>query len=128
MLAVAHDAKMNERVTTTNEAGVRVDQGCRRDLLAASAARGNPVAIKALAEPEIPEAIEYLLDWSRELVGHSGEGVNGPAALSWDTLDAWARRTGRNPTDAECRALMLLDTAIRHPEIVDAMREPERAD
>ncbi len=87
-----------------------------RATLEASAARGNQSAIEALTPPEYPESLEYLLDWSHELIGRSGEGMHGASALSWPSLDAWADRTGRTPTRDECLALMQLDLAFRHPE------------
>ncbi len=99
---------------------VVTDGVSRRATLEASAARGNVNAIEALTGPSYPDALEYLLDWSHELVGRSGEGMSGASALSWPTLDAWADRTGRNPTRDECLALMQLDHAFRHPDDVAA--------
>ncbi len=92
----------------------------RRATLEASAARGNAHAIEALTTPVYPDALEYLLDWSYELVGRSGDGMSGASALSWPTLDAWATRTGRTPSREDCLALMQLDTAFRHPDNVAA--------
>ncbi len=106
MLHVAHETRLN----TPDQDGVTW-----RAQLEASAARGNPHAIERLTPKPYHEGIAYLLGWSQELVGRSGEGMNGAAALTWNTLDAWARRTRRNPTPAECAALMDLDRVIRHP-------------
>lgn len=38
--------------------------------------------------------------------------MSGLAPLSWGCLDAWARRTGRDPSPEECDALMQLDSAL----------------
>lgn len=105
MRYVAHEAEMISRDG---------DGAIRRDLLEASAARGNPAAVKALESPEYDPAVEYLLGWAYELVGRSGSDMNGAAPLSWATLDAWSSKTGRNPTAQECQALMELDHAIRN--------------
>lgn len=110
MDVVRHDARLDAPL----EHG-----GSRRATLELAASRGSQTAIQALTRPEYPEPLEYLLEWSRELVGRSGVGMDGFAPLTWEAIDAWARRTGRNPTPDECNALMLLDGAFRHPEQPD---------
>ena len=84
-----------------------------RAILEPRALKGDESAAAQLEPPEYPESLTYLLDWSRELYGRSGVGMDGFSPLSWEALDAWARRTGRNPTADECQALMLLDSAYR---------------
>ncbi len=98
-----------------------------RVLLEVRAAQGSVSALKALTPPSYPESLGYLLEWSHELVGRSGEGMGGASPLSWPSLDAWADRTGRNPSRDECHALMQLDTAFRHPEESDVVNvEPTK--
>ncbi len=109
MEVVRHEARLN--VT-------RKEGGSLRAVLEQRAAQGSVSAIDQLTPPDHPEQMEYLLDWSRELVGRSGVGMDGLAPLTWEAIDAWARRTGRNPTPDECSALMLLDGVFRHPESV----------
>lgn len=85
-------------------------------MLELRASQGDAQAITDLTPPEYPESVEYLLGWSQELVGRSGSGMTGPAPLSWSTLDAWSRLTGRLLGSDECEALMVLDHAMRNPE------------
>ena len=87
-----------------------------RATLELSAARGNAEARRALQEPECPEPVQYLVEWAYQLVGRSGEGMNGVAPLSYACVDAWSRLTGIEPTPDEVAALLVLDHAIRHPE------------
>lgn len=60
----------------------------------------------------MPGRYQYLLDWFFELHYRRGSGMNGPAALTWNDLDAWARLTERTPTVWDFRALGLLDDAF----------------
>ena len=93
MAHVAHHA----RIDKPNEAGERP-----RAYLEARAERVARVrgldsleygeARAALEGPGPPDALRYLLEWSDDLYGRSGVGLNGLAPLTWETLDAWARR------------------------------------
>jgi hypothetical protein len=87
-----------------------------RAQLEASAKAGNVLAAKRLVGPDFPVELDYLMDWSKELVGRSGVGMDGPAPLSWACLTAWSEATGNQVSSAEASALMLLDGAMRHPE------------
>lgn len=107
MAYVRHEARLDLR----NADGV-----APRAALELRASQGAAGAIEALTPPEYPEGLSYLLGWLEELVGRSGVGMDGLAPLTWQTLDAWADRTGRHPTPEECTALMLLDGAYRHPD------------
>lgn len=78
-----------------------------------AAAKGNPDARRALAGPDYPEAVQYLLDWARELVGRSGATMAGLAPLGFGTIADWARLTGRHPSPADVEALLQLDAAMR---------------
>jgi hypothetical protein len=113
MAYVRHEARLDRR---DKESGVTL-----RATLELRAAQGSSQAIADLASPAYPESLDYLLDWSYEVLGRSGVGMDGLAPLSWECLDAWARRTKRNPTRDECHALMQLDSAFRHPD------EPEES-
>lgn len=65
--------------------------------------------------PECPEPLEYLRDWLYAVHGRSGVGMSGIAALSWPTLDAWARHMGLRPDRAEIDALFMLDGVLLAP-------------
>jgi hypothetical protein len=69
-------------------------------------------ACAELDGPPCPAALEYLREWSDEL-------LRGPDSLGWEALDAWARRTGNTPTRQDCLALMRLDDVRRHPPLED---------
>jgi len=112
MAYVAHESRLAKK-----EDGVSY-----RAQLEASARTGNVLAAKRLVGPDFPLELDYLLDWSKELVGRSGVGMDGPAPLSWATLSAWSDATGNQVSAAEASALMLLDGAMRHPEDLE---EPE---
>ena len=75
-------------------------------------ARGVVAARQALTPPPYPTRYTYLLDWFFELHGRRGSGMNGPASLTWGDFDAWARRTGREPSPWEFRVLGALDDAF----------------
>lgn len=92
---------------------VQDDGATRRAHLEASAARGNRTAQAALAGPDYPDAMQYLLEWTRELVGRSGGTLGGLAPLSYGTIATWAALTGRTPSPRDVEALLELDAAMR---------------
>lgn len=115
------------RLDRADEHGVTL-----RAMLELRASQGDASSIRDLTPPEYPESVEYLLRWSQELVGRSGMGQFAAAPLSWPSLDAWARRTGRDPSYEEQMALMELDTAMRNPEepeeqVVTDVTQPKTA-
>ena len=73
---------------------------------------GHVKARATLTAPPLSERVRYLWGWFLELHGRRGSGMNGPASLSWPDLDAWARRTKRDPTPWEFRAIGLIDDAF----------------
>ena len=88
--------------------------GAHREHLVLAAKAGNQRAAAALAaQPDLPEPIEYVWDWWEELSAGRAEGFSGPAPLSWLDIDAWARRTDRDPKPHEIWALFLLDATMR---------------
>lgn len=106
--------------------------------LRTAAKRGSAVAIAELEGPRFPEELSYLWTWFVELrrgvdvaaeahgaiKGGLGGGVltlffHG-AALTWLVLDAWARRTKRDPELHEINALFALDNVWRYPETLEA--------
>jgi hypothetical protein len=89
------------------------DGAPRRAHLEASARAGNAFAIEALREPQFPDALSYLWEWCLEIRQGLGAGMDGLAALTWVALDAWARRTRREPEPHEVQALFALDGALR---------------
>ena len=76
-----------------------------------------------LKGPEFPDALSYLWEWYLMLRMGLGEGPNGIAALSWVSLDAWARQSGNRPEPHEVGALFYLDTASRNPGVADEVTE-----
>lgn len=77
----------------------------------AAAKRGNAVAqqeLKALARGPLG----YVWDWFLELHQRRGVGAMGPAPITWPDLDAWCRRTGRNPAAWELDVIAVLDNAF----------------
>lgn len=103
MDAIRHEARLDAKQDGTT----------LRAILTARAEKGDPSAFDRLQAPDYPDSLDYLLGWSHELYGRSGVGMDGFAPLTWEALDAWARRTHRNPSPEECRALMQLDSAYR---------------
>lgn len=95
----------------------RGDDGVPRvQHLEAAAKRGSVHAIKALTPPPFPDALGYLYGWALALVGRSGASMEGPAPLSYATIDAWARLTDEAPSPEDVNALLVLDTVMRHPD------------
>ncbi len=76
-------------------------------------------AIAKIDGPPVPGALAYLLGWFDEVFGRSGVNEHGVAPLTYATLDAWARLTGRKPKPHEVDALLRLDDVRRHPERMD---------
>jgi hypothetical protein len=72
---------------------------------------GGDGARQQLEAPPLPEGYEYLALWFNDLHKRRQAGTNGPQPLGWPDLDAWARRTGREPTPWELRVLTMLDDA-----------------
>lgn len=92
----------------------------------ASARRGNPDALARLEGPRFPDALAYLHEWFVELSAARGEGVHGPAAITYQDIDAWARLMDRQPEPHEVAALTELDRAYRNGWRADtAAPDPE---
>jgi hypothetical protein len=66
----------------------------------------------------VPEPLEYLWDWFRELARTRRASMAGIEPLGYADVDAWARLTDRNPAPEEVEALLTLDVVTRHPELV----------
>lgn len=61
------------------------------------------------AQPDLPWHWQYLWQWWQELAaGRQGAGM-GVSGLSWAEMDAWARRTDRQPTVQEWTLLRRID-------------------
>lgn len=60
------------------------------------------------AEPELHPAVEHLWSWFDQLSGTRGGGF-GPAPLTYQELDAWARLTDSRPTPWEVEQILRLD-------------------
>lgn len=90
-----------------------------RKHLEAAAKRGSQSAIASLTPPAFPDAVAYLWRWYLEIRRGLGAGMHGMEPLTWAALDAWARRTGRNPEPHEVDALFVLDAVTRNPDAVE---------
>ena len=78
---------------------------------------GSESAIRELAkEPDCPEAITYLVEWSFDLYGRSGVGLEGVAPLSNTELVHWSFLRGVRLEPYEVEALMTFDRILRNPE------------
>jgi hypothetical protein len=86
------------------------------------AGRPIPEACRIL-DHAVPEPLEYLLGWFRELARTRRPGMAGIEPLGYVDVDAWARLTGRTPTPEEVEALLSLDAVTRHPELVPDVDE-----
>lgn len=80
------------------------------------ARQGNAEAQAMLDGPPFPWAVDYLYRWLLELFGRSGVGMDGVAPLSYTTIEAWARLTGRTVAPHDVHGLMALDGVLRHPD------------
>jgi hypothetical protein len=79
-------------------------------------ASGSDVARAKLLAPEFPDELEYLWGWALELHGRSGVSMAGLNPLTFQTIEAWARLTGRSLLPQEVEGLILLDSALRPVE------------
>lgn len=70
--------------------------------------------------------MQYLVEWAFQLCGRSGSGLEGPAPLSYGTIEAWSRLTETHVEPHEVDALIALDHAIRNPEEPKDEAEPPR--
>lgn len=85
------------------------DGKSNRSHLEALAARGDKLALKALQGPEVPWAVEYLLEWWYELGAGRAGGAWGPSAMTWQDVGAWARVTNTPVTAMEAAMLLRMD-------------------
>lgn len=113
-LALVRYAAWDARLSQCGKDGVPA-----RAHLGAAAKRGNPFAIKELEGPPFPDALRYIWEWFVEIRRGLGTDLNGLAPLTWLGLDAWARRTGREPEPHEVDVLFTLDSVTRHPALVE---------
>ena len=117
-------ARFQTAMNHTDEDGV-----VYRAQLEASARAGNPLAITKLVEPPFPDPLRYLWDWCLEIRQGLGADINGLASLTWNALDAWARRTRRRPKPYEVAALFALDGVLRErgePSAAEPAESPDR--
>ncbi|MBA3891944.1 MAG: hypothetical protein H0X64_15600 [Gemmatimonadaceae bacterium] len=112
MLFVAH-----ETLLSRPPAGAK-DGVPERVHLERAASMGHRGSREKLARYELPEPVEYLLEWFRELAATRRVGMTGTEPLSYADIDAWARQTRRTPTSEEVQALIRLDGASRDPEAI----------
>jgi hypothetical protein len=78
---------------------------------------------RLLEGPPCPPELAHVLRWFDDLK-HSRVTPFGLGALTYTEIDAWARRTGRDPDPVEVSALRGLDLATR----ATADEKPDAAD
>lgn len=103
------------------------DGSSQRDTWEYAAARGSEAARAKLDGPEFPEPLTYLWLWGMELFGKSGAGAAGFNGLTYTTIKHWSWATGQYPEPREVRALMRIDSALRHPDTARDDDEPVEA-
>lgn len=69
--------------------------------------------------PPLPECLEYIWGWFIQLHRRRGGGF-GPAPISWEAIDAWARRTGADPTPLELELIDAIDCAYMEQAAKDS--------
>lgn len=72
----------------------------------AAARQGNPEAGRQLEGPELPYLHAELWGWFLELDRARGQG---PAALAYESIEAWARLTGRRLSPDDVALIVDLD-------------------
>lgn len=89
--------------------------GTKREHLRGPARKGNPHALRELANPhEYPDALAYLHGYAKECYGRSGFTEAGVNPLSWPVLHAWMQATGRDLTVTEQMAMLEIDAALAY--------------
>lgn len=83
------------------------------DLWSEKARRGDSEAAVLLDGPPFPDTLGYLHQWFGELSNARGMGFTGPAAITYQDVDAWARLTDQHPAPHEVAALFAIDAAWR---------------
>lgn len=92
-----------------------------RDSYLVQARKGSASALAMLDGPPFPDALAYLWRWYGELRRGCAPDATGAAVLTWPVLDAWARRTHRDPEPYEADALFTLDAVMRQPDLAEQM-------
>lgn len=70
---------------------------------------------KELDGPQPPEGALYLWDWFTQLHNARGGGW-GPAPISWEAIDAWARRMRVDPRPWELEVIREIDALYLRKE------------
>lgn len=93
--------------------------GTHRSHYEKAAAKNNSAGARARAMlydgPQLPDALDYLLEWSRDLHGKSGVGPHGYNPLTYTTIADWSRLTGTTVHPHEVEALIRLDAVFLNP-------------
>lgn len=87
--------------------------------------RGHLGAIEELRGPEMPEVLEYLLDWFEELAMARGMGMSGWDPIGYTDIMNWSLLTDRQLQPYEVRGLIVLDSTSRFPGEGSKIEEPE---
>lgn len=114
-----HEARLDKRLP---------DGFTTREHLQGLARRGGAAAARARADlsgPSCPAELRYLVGWAMELHGRSGASSVGLAPVSYQSIEAWARLTGRTVTPWDVRALCEIDSVLLYPG--DAKDDAARA-
>lgn len=78
------------------------------DWLRDLAAEGYDVGERALAAPELPDHLQWVLDAFWDLSRDRPLGFGGVGSIPFTAVDAWARRYGIRSSDQFDRLLFLL--------------------
>lgn len=92
------------------------------------AAQGHLGAIEQLEGPEVPEVLDYLLDYFEELALVRGMGMSGWDPIGYTEIMSWCHLTGTNLAPHEVKGLIALDAASRFPgerEIEEPEEKPD---
>jgi len=61
--------------------------------------------------PDLPDLGAHVWDWFCELHAGRSCGMTGADPITWEAIDAWARRTDRDPMPWEVTAIKQIDAA-----------------
>jgi len=117
---VAHESRISKPAEDGTAQREHLAQRVRQEIARHGEDHPRTHAAMALLDgPPVPSALNYLLEWSMELHGRSGTGMDGYAPLSFTSIEAWSRLTGRVIEPYEVHALLSLDDARRNPPLED---------
>jgi hypothetical protein len=76
--------------------------------------------------PECPYYGSYLWEWYLQLRRRSAGTGFGAAPITWEAIDAWARRSGIDPAPWELEILESLDAAYLKQQAAEQKKNDQR--